>query len=218
MTTDLPVAKSGGSCSALSAYDAPEVLSTSNPLLPWYSVFSLATLSGFSSASPTAPCQPPFLVLLDLFLLACSGTQAADLLFFPSPFPSSVILPSLPFKMYAEADLPWTCSSASLLHSRLVYPHVSEEACPVLLALHVLQSTCCHWQAVAVLARWWLSSLCPPLEWKLHKGGLLFPAVAAAPGRVDVLGCVIQWRLIIHCYHTLMALQPFINGPGLGNL
>lgn len=37
-----------------------------------------------------------------------------------------------------------------------------------------------------------LPSLCSVLEGTLHKGDLVFAAVAALPGRLHVLGCIIQ--------------------------
>ena len=73
--------------------------------------------------------------------------------------------------------------------------------------------------ALATIAR--LSSLCPPLEWKLHREVFLFTVVATAPGRVSVLGCSMQRRLITHRYALFQLslhpklLWPFTDGPCL---
>lgn len=157
----------------------------------------LATLSGFS---PAALSPPPFLVPLDLFLLVCSGMQAVDLLFLPIP-------------------RGW-CPRALRLRPRTCPPGLCIHLC---LERHALSCSPCMFSYKALVAtdRLWLCSLvagchlCSVLEWKLHKGDLLFTAGATIPGRVDVLDCIIQWRLILYCYHNVSALSPSSGAPAL---
>lgn len=142
------VANSSGPCSTLSVFNAPKVLATCSPLLPWYTVCSSChTLWVFPCCSLSASFSGP-----------------------PGPLPAGVLWDAgsgPPLLANTQRLMsPGAPAQASHLPSRLVYPPVSGEACPVLLTLHVLlQSTCCHWQAVALLSGCWLSSLlCTRME------------------------------------------------------
>lgn len=155
------------------------LIPTTSQLAPSSLIHSLLWLPGCNilwapPASPVAPSLPPLLVPpgpLHVGVLWDTVRRASSR-FCWQALPSSVILPSLRLQMCPEADTPRSSSSGftSALQARVA-------TCPCRGKPH---PTCCVCPVLATVGG--LSSLCSPLEGKLHREVFLFTLVAAAPG------------------------------------